>query len=184
MKPAKTSTSHPIRVDWVTSDVLPEKRLGITFAPGKKDPYGQSGVWDRDLATDLADLRRTYEVDTLICLLEDSELTLLRIPDLPERAQAEALNFIRFPIRDATAPDYSAELQRLVKLALSEVAEGRRVVVHCRGGLGRAGTFAAYCLVSLGVPATQAIELVRKARHGAVETPEQVRSILEFAHPG
>ena len=57
---------------------------------------------------------------------------------------------------------------------------GHRVLVHCRGGLGRAGTVAARLLVELGVPAVEAIRRVRAARPGAIETIEQQQYVLDL----
>jgi ADP-ribosyl-[dinitrogen reductase] hydrolase len=54
------------------------------------------------------------------------------------------------------------------------------VLVHCRGGLGRAGTIAARLLVELGMEPTKAIASVRGVRPGAIETSEQERFVLGF----
>ena len=54
------------------------------------------------------------------------------------------------------------------------------VVVHCRGGLGRSGMFAASVLVALGRPARKAIEAVREAREGTIETPDQEDRVRWF----
>ena len=52
---ARTSVTHPIRVDWIATG-LPGK-VGLTFAPGKHSTSLYSaGTWARDLATDLDDL--------------------------------------------------------------------------------------------------------------------------------
>jgi ADP-ribosyl-[dinitrogen reductase] hydrolase len=51
------------------------------------------------------------------------------------------------------------------------------VLVHCRGGLGRAGTIAARLLIELGVEPTKAIEMVRTVRPGAIETCDQERFV-------
>lgn len=51
--------------------------------------------------------------------------------------------------------------------------DGFNVVVHCKGGLGRAGMIAADLLVRLGVPREVAIDRVREARPGAIENEEQ-----------
>ena len=65
-------------------------------------------------------------------------------------------------------------------IGLSLAADGRRVVFHCMGGLGRAGTAACCCLVHAGVDARTALEHVRAARKGAVETATQERFIQSY----
>jgi ADP-ribosyl-[dinitrogen reductase] hydrolase len=52
------------------------------------------------------------------------------------------------------------------------------VLVHCRGGLGRAGTIAARLLVELGMEPIKTIASVRAVRPGAIETTEQEKFIL------
>ena len=47
------------------------------------------------------------------------------------------------------------------------------VLVHCRGGLGRAGTIAARLLVELGMDPTKAIVSVRAARPDTIENCNQ-----------
>ena len=58
------------------------------------------------------------------------------------------------------------------------VRRGGRILVHCRGGLGRAGTIAARLLVELGTSPDEAIRAVRHVRPGAIETREQERYVL------
>ncbi|MDE5833835.1 MAG: hypothetical protein K2H64_12825 [Desulfovibrio sp.] len=45
--------------------------------------------------------------------------------------------------------------------------------IHCRGGLGRTGTFAVSFLIGKGLAPEDSINLIRLARPGAIETPEQ-----------
>ena len=57
--------------------------------------------------------------------------------------------------------------------------DGKQVVVHCRGGIGRAGTVASRLLVELDVASPEeALRRVRMARPGAVETWEQEQHVL------
>lgn len=50
----KTSDSYPINIDFLNYLWGQEKgQLAITFAPGKKQPNGWAGNWDRDLTKDL-----------------------------------------------------------------------------------------------------------------------------------
>jgi ADP-ribosyl-[dinitrogen reductase] hydrolase len=53
------------------------------------------------------------------------------------------------------------------------LVNGGRVLVHCKGGLGRAGTIAARLLVELGEKPENAIAQVRLVRIMAIETGVQ-----------
>jgi protein-tyrosine phosphatase len=90
------------------------------------------------------------------------------------------------PIRDVQVPDARFEAgweSAGVRLG-DRLREGERVLVHCRGGLGRTGMVAARLLVEVaGVTPRQALDGVREARHGAVETPEQEAWVLELEMP-
>lgn len=57
----------------------------------------------------------------------------------------------------------------------NELLDGRRVVVHCKGGLGRAGTVACMLLLCTrtSLSSDEAIKRVKKGRLGAIETLEQ-----------
>jgi atypical dual specificity phosphatase len=67
-----------------------------------------------------------------------------------------------------------------------EVCEGARsrqegVAVHCRMGRGRTGTcLAAYLMRYSGLSARQAIDAVRRARPGSVETRQQEEALHSF----
>lgn len=53
------------------------------------------------------------------------------------------------------------------------VRRGFDVLIHCRGGLGRAGIIVARLLVEFGTPPEKAILAVRDVRPGAIETCQQ-----------
>ncbi|WP_245286767.1 hypothetical protein [Bradyrhizobium sp. ARR65] len=50
---------------------------------------------------------------------------------------------------------------------------GDDIVVHCKGGLGRAGMIAARLLVELGMTPEEAIKEVRRVPKGASKTSAQ-----------
>lgn len=180
-----TSTTNEIRVDWAHE--LPNGgALGITFAPGKKDPSPRyHGVaWNRDGDADLARLRGYWGTGMLVSLIEDHELELLEITTLPTEALKHGLELVRFPIRDCSVPDDRAATERLVAQIVERMRAGLRVVVHCRGGIGRAGMIAACVLVELGTAPREAIAQVRRARDPrAVETREQERFVEDWRAP-
>ena len=71
--------------------------------------------------------------------------------------------------------------RKLVRRLADSLGSGKNVVVHCWGGLGRAGTIAASCLVARGSSPAQALALVRATRAGAVQTAAQEQFVKEFA---
>ena len=171
----RTSDTHPIRVDFLTQEDLDlPGRIGLTFAPGKKD---YEWNWDRNLDVDLRRLREHYSVDCLVCLMEAPEYTALHIAGLLERAATYGLTSRWFPIRDVDAPPARSmgRFLNMIRCVIEDVRAGRTVVVCCRGGMGRSGLVAASCLVACGCGATEAIRRVRSARHGAVEVAPQER---------
>jgi protein-tyrosine phosphatase len=178
---AKTSRSDPIRVDFLPQPLLDTPgRIGMTFAPGKKD-HGMYALWDRDLGADLGHLVDEYRAAVLVSLIEDSELELLAIRDLAAKAESVGLELLRFPFRDAGIPASVDAGDAIVGAVLDAAFSGRNVVIHCRGGLGRTGLVAACCLVALGFDPADAIVHVRAARSGAVETRGQEQFIHAFA---
>ena len=176
-QPGRTSKTHPIRVDTVALPGGPP--IGMTFAPGKVQHNAQTGTWRRSLEADLARLSRHHGVDELVCLVEDHELEQLHIPELAARCAAHGITLHRLPIRDRHSPD-KAELQSLLRELVGLQQAGRRVVFHCMGGLGRAGTAAACCLIETGMAPEDAIRTVRTARPGTIETSGQLAFVLEY----
>ena len=180
----KTSETHPIHVDFVGSNKYPVlNRLGMTFAPGKKERYGIGGQWNRDLEKDILHLKDNYRVNTLVSLVEDEELRLLGIEDLSEACIGHGIALVRFPIRDVSTPRSIEEFAELIGRIGERLCEGSTVAVHCRAGLGRTGLTAACSIVAISegkIDGRRAIEMVRRARAGTVETREQEKFIIDF----
>ncbi len=177
-KAIRTSETDPIRIDSVKA--APSfGRIGMTFCPGKKDPAGHFAHWDRDLKADL-DAIHAWGATTVITLLEPHEIKMLKVPTLGTEVRRHHMNWVHLPVRDMGVPCGTAESDWLNygDKIRAIVRSGFDVVFHCRGGLGRAGMMAAKTLVELGVSPDKAIEEVRRARHGAIETEDQKRVVL------
>jgi len=169
----RTSESHPMRIDFVEPLSAPGK-IGMTLCPGKHQDYGLSGKWRRDLALDIKSIIDTGAT-VLVTLVESHELDYLGVSDLGQQCQEAGLEWHHLPIEDQCAPDESfellwAEVGEELRLSLRD---GGVFVLHCMGGLGRTGTVAARLLVELGESPESAIERVRDARRGAIETRVQ-----------
>ena len=169
----RTSITHPLRIDDLP---LGNGRLGMTFCPGKKGESVFGAAWDRDLGIDL-DAVKGWGADTVLSLIEDHEFEMLGVPELGEAVMACGIEWFHFPIRDLDTPtDEAMGTWAAISAQLHATLErGGRVLVHCRGGLGRAGTIAALLLIERGWSAPQAISDVRAVRPGAIETEEQER---------
>ncbi|MBB5233402.1 cyclin-dependent kinase inhibitor 3 family protein [Deinococcus budaensis] len=176
-----TSETHPIRVDWIDTGLWPG-RLGLTFAPGKKGASViQAGVThERDLAADL-DRLAGHGVNVLAPLIEAHEFELLGIADYPQAAEERGLTVLPCPVRDRDVPGDLETFGAFLDELMDHLLDGRAVVVHCRGGLGRAGLTAACLLTQAGMPPEQAVTRVRAARPGAIETAAQERFVYDFA---
>lgn len=174
----KTSLSHPLEIAAISAGSV-HGRVGITFCPGKYDPQAMSGYWDRDLSLDL-DAIQVWGAAAVLTLVEPHELVLLRVEHLGEEVRRRGMRWFHLPITDVSTPDEGFERQwvaagdALRTLLLS----GQDVLVHCRGGLGRAGTIGARLLIELGMEPSSAIRRVRAERPGAIETREQEKYVL------
>lgn len=175
-----TSANSPLRIDTIK---LPGNRghIGMTFCPGKKD-HGYSGtVWDRELETDL-DAIADWKADAVVTLLEEFELEMLGVTSLPRLIKSRSIRWYHLPIRDVDVPNRSFEEMwyesgQQIKTILFD---GGKVLLHCRGGIGRTGTIAARLLVEFGFKPEDAIKLVRKTRPGTIETVAQEQYVLKL----
>ncbi len=186
---AKTSESHPLRIDLVGIRGL-KGRIGLTFCPGKKQANALTGRWDRNLDLDL-DSIRDFGAKALVTLMEYSELKKVLVPgkELEAKSASRGIDWHHLPIRDVRVPDQSFETLWTYTGARirRHLIDGENVVIHCTGGLGRTGTIAARLLVEFGVDPERAVREIRKARPGSIETREQeeyVRKQKPIAEPG
>lgn len=179
-----TSETHPLRVSFLKSEELPVlNKLGLTFAPGKKQRGALSGNWNRDLASDLARLRDEYQTDTLISLVEENELAELGIQNLEYECRNHDIELIRFPLRDVSVPSSLKSFAGLIREITKRLKQKKTVVIHCKGGLGRAGLTAACSIVAASentIGGSQAIKKVRWACTGTIETKEQENFVSLF----
>lgn len=172
-----TSLSHPLRIDAVAA---PGGGLvGMTFCPGKKQPDAAMGAWDRDLDLDLAGVRGWGAV-AVVTLMEEHELAKYQVGRLGAAVGAVGMEWHHLPIIDVDVPrgPFEALWVRSGPRLREHLTQGQRILLHCRGGLGRTGTIAARLLAELGMPAQAAVTAVRRARPGTLETGAQVAHAL------
>jgi ADP-ribosyl-[dinitrogen reductase] hydrolase len=169
----RTSKTNPIEIATIPVTGV-TGAIGVTFCPGKKGPSLFGTPWDRCLDTDLACIVE-WGATTIVTLMEPAEFHELQVSALGKAVKAAGLNWFHLPIRDGGAPSPEFEESwRTVGASLRDrLRRGERILVHCRGGRGRAGMIAAVLLVEMGEDPEAAIRRVRSARPGAIETLEQ-----------
>lgn len=173
-----TSFNRPLRVAQIHAGQT-LGRIGITLCPGKWQAVSVSGVWQRDLATDLEALR-DWGAAAVVTLMPLDELQAVQAGGIGAACEARGIEWHHLPIQDVDVPNADFETAWLYAgLRLrAHLRSGRNVLLHCRGGLGRSGTIAARLLVELGWNAQVAIQAVRAQRPGAIETRAQESHVL------
>ena len=176
----RDSTLHPLRID---SLPICSGRLGLTLCPGKKGESVFGDRWDRNLDIDL-DVIKSWGTKAVVTLIEEAEFRQLSVTGLGDALLAQGIEWHHFPICNLNAPTAAAMIRwRTLSPHLHSIFEsGGRVLLHCRGGLGRAGTIAALLLIERGRSAHDAVHIVRRAMPGAVATDRQERFLSEWVH--
>jgi ADP-ribosylglycohydrolase/protein-tyrosine phosphatase len=151
----------------------------MTICPGKIC-HGAYGIHKRGLAADL-EVIRAWGTEILVSLIEEQEYEEYGISEMGSMIPEE-IKHIKLPIRDMNVPDLRWEEQwaRVGPEIRAVLRRGGKVCIHCLGGLGRTGTVAARLLVELGMDPGQAIQEVRSARPGAIQTQAQERYVYSF----
>ena len=167
----KTSMTHPLEIDELACGA---GVVGMTLCPGKRAQSYFGGHWERNLAADMRVIA-DWGATVVVTLMEGFELDQLGVGNLGNVAEAVELDWHHLPIPDMQVPDerfergwtYTGHVLR------RKLAAGERVLLHCRGGLGRTGTIAARLAIELGAAPDAALRAVREARPGTVETRAQ-----------
>ncbi|WP_426313809.1 cyclin-dependent kinase inhibitor 3 family protein [Methylobacterium fujisawaense] len=169
----RTSLTHPLQIATVPVGKN-GGRIGLTLCPGKVDRTSPGGPWERDLQADVAALR-DWKASSVLTLLEAHEFDLLKVRGLPDAVRDAGMAWHHAPIPDVSTPGpaFEAAWRTIGPRIAAELRHGQSVVLHCRGGLGRAGMIAAMLVIIMGEDPRRAIERVRAARLGAIETPAQ-----------
>jgi len=151
--------------------------LGLTLCPGKKDV---SRSWNRDLVKDLQVIR-AWGASIVVTLIEDHEFRMLSIESLADEVRALGMNWVHLPIVDVSIPDSRFEgawVSDGPKLH-DRLDAGEKILIHCRGGLGRTGLVAGRILVERGCAPKNAIQRIRSVRPHAIETAAQEHYVMK-----
>jgi rhodanese/phosphatase family protein len=153
--------------------------IGMSPCPGTLDFPLARPTARPSLAADL-DALVAWGAVAVVTLNRIGEPGTVPLADLWRAVNARGMTWYHLAIFDGGAPDTTFETHWATAGAhLRRVLwAGRNILLHCRGGLGRSGTIAARLLVELGENPRVAVDRVRRARGGAIETPVQEAHVL------
>ena len=172
---------EPLQIDAVT---LPNNGVvGMCCCPGRLE-FSSAAVPMRDLDRDLERIIH-WKPLTVISLIEQHEFSTLGVAYLPQRFEAAPFDWYHCPIVDLGAPGARFEVRftSIESKLLVQLSRGKKVLLHCAAGLGRAGTIAGRLLIGGGKLPEDAISEIRSARLGAIESKSQ-EDYLRSLTPG
>ena len=144
----------------------------LSAFPGRE----HTNVFSIDLMEEFFNFLDSNRYRSLVSLVEVHEFDqFISYPKFEEKIGKRNFSWFFHPLKDMTAPDeiFRERFFETQSHLLENLRSGKKIAIHCKGGLGRSGTIAALLLRHLGFSAEKSIELVRKSRPGAIETEEQ-----------
>jgi protein-tyrosine phosphatase len=141
-------------------------------------PRPRGGDWLEDEARGWA----RAGIDVVVSLLEEDEAADLDLADEAQACQGAGIQYFSLPIPDRGLPDSRQAVAELAAGFAALVADGKRIGLHCRQGVGRSALLTACVLIALGTDPDAALARIAAARGLPVpETPEQRQWVLDFA---
>lgn len=160
------------KIHWINHPTISEKYLGTMERPRGND-------WLDDEINAL----KSQEVDCLVSLLEYSEQEELHLLEESNICKKYNIDFLNFPIEDVTTPTSEAAFLRFTQQLVTYLNQQKKVVIHCRMGIGRSSMLAAAVLIKMGCPTQGIFELISQFRGLEVpDTEEQKAWILSMAN--
>ncbi|KAI5618944.1 dual specificity protein phosphatase 23, partial [Silurus asotus] len=98
----------------------------------------------------------------------------------PYHDSCPELTMHHIKIHDFCAPTFD-QIKRFLSIVEEANSKAEGVAVHCLHGFGRTGTMlACYLVKSRKISGIDAINEIRRIRHGSIETREQEQIIIQF----
>ncbi len=161
-----------LRIDWLKQKFTSRGHLGLTILPGRKD-------YERELSEDI-EIIKEQGITHIICLISNNEFAHYGVENLFQEYKKVNIEIKHFPVLDQSVVN-KHEMVTLIQWIKTNLENGSKILIHCVGGLGRAGTVAACYLKSIGYSFEEAINEVRKTRSPrAIESKVQEEFIKNF----
>lgn len=121
-------------------------------------------------------------INCIVSLLDRSEARELGLAEEADLCRKYGMEFISYPIEDLSVPTDERTLMKLLDGLMVRLHEQKKVLIHCRAGIGRSSVVASCLLIALGIDGEQVFDLLSQAREVEVpDTDEQKYWVLDFA---
>ncbi len=115
-----------------------------------------------------------HNVNTVVSLLEPSEIKELGLYEEEAFCQTQGIDFLNYPIQDRGVPESQSAFNSLILSLDAKLSRGEKVVIHCRMGIGRTSMVCAALLIKSEVKAEKVFEILSSTRTLQVpDTAEQ-----------
>ncbi len=147
--------------------------LVLTPCPGTKEVALQASL----------EQLKAQGVQAVVTALDNTELASKNVSELGDITQQLGMKWFQIEIEDDCAPDdaFAAKWQQASPELHAILAEGGKVAMHCMGGSGRTGLFAAHLLLEKEWALEDIVREVQALRPGAFTKPVQIEYIERVA---
>jgi len=115
----------------------------------------------------------------MVSLLEQSEAQTLGLADEAHWCEKFRIEFLHFPIADFSTPSNSEDFKAFTRTLHTLITQGAQCVIHCRGGVGRAGMTATSVLMHAGLSSQSAMQTVTDARGLSVPETDNQKAFIQ-----
>ena len=175
-------------ITWIlplSEDKILNGILGMTQCPGKRCKGRNKYDYQRNLKKDF-EFFKNINIKLIVCLLDKYELRTIGI-DLNEYinlAKEMNIKILNIRIVEMSTPDLKLkDLEIFLDNILHFLIKKEKVIVHCRGGVGRAGLICGLVLKKLNMFSSnkKCLSYLRKKRHkNCVESQKQRDYLKEY----
>tara|TARA_Y100001956_G_C4105860_1_gene179963 strand:- start:945 stop:1442 length:498 start_codon:yes stop_codon:yes gene_type:complete len=158
-----------MRIYWI--DELEKGKIGMMARPRGND-------WLEDEIKKLS----FRNVDILVSLLETEEIKELELEGEQLFCEKYHLQFLHFPIPDRSIPENEKAFLELLTFLASQIRLDKKIVIHCRMGIGRTSVLTAALLIKCGFKKEGIFGFLAQKRELQVpDTKKQIKFVEELA---
>jgi len=172
------STTHPYKPDLLCRTGNSNIYMGPV--PGStKISRSNCKVYSRDLQHDIQEIKK-LNIEHIICMMENHEFHKNKTGNYPLIVHQSGINISQYSIVDGSIPTLEV-MHKMVMNLRNSIIQGKNVLIHCMGGVGRTGTLASCFLVYCGFEPELAISFVQERRKGTITRPNQQKFVKDYS---